>query len=78
MSNITLYTNDENTATGIREASFEEILDCATTCLAPMFCVDISAAGSTSLKSIDPWRIIGRYTTTPTNRRNGWSKVHDY
>jgi DNA repair protein RadC len=34
MSNITLYTNDENTATGIREASFEEILDCARCALA--------------------------------------------
>ena len=34
MSNITLYTNDENTATGIREASFEEILDCARRALA--------------------------------------------
>jgi DNA repair protein RadC len=34
MSNITLYTNDENTATGIREASFEEILDAARRALA--------------------------------------------
>jgi DNA repair protein RadC len=34
MSNMTLYTNDENTATGIREASFEEILDCARRALA--------------------------------------------
>jgi DNA repair protein RadC len=29
MSNTILYTTDENTATGIREASFEEILDAA-------------------------------------------------
>jgi DNA repair protein RadC len=29
MSKTILYTNDENTATGIREASFEEILDAA-------------------------------------------------
>jgi DNA repair protein RadC len=34
MSNITLYTNDENTATGIREASFEEILTAARLALA--------------------------------------------
>jgi hypothetical protein len=34
MSNITLYTNDENATTGIREASFEEILDCARRALA--------------------------------------------
>jgi hypothetical protein len=29
MSKTILYTNDENTTTGIREASFEEILDAA-------------------------------------------------
>jgi DNA repair protein RadC len=29
MSNITLYTNDENTPTGIREASFDEIIAAA-------------------------------------------------
>jgi DNA repair protein RadC len=29
MSNITLYTTDENTAAGIREASFEEIISAA-------------------------------------------------
>ena len=29
MSKTILYTNDENTATGIREASFEEILEAA-------------------------------------------------
>ncbi len=29
MSNTILYTNDENTATGMREASFEEILNAA-------------------------------------------------
>src|SRR5258708_31039591 len=29
MSSITLYTNDETTATGIREATFEEILAAA-------------------------------------------------
>jgi hypothetical protein len=34
MSNMTLCTNDEITATGIREASFEEILDCARRALA--------------------------------------------
>jgi DNA repair protein RadC len=34
MSNIILYTNDESTATGIREASFEEILTAARRALA--------------------------------------------
>jgi len=34
MSKTILYTNDENTATGIREASFEEILDAARRALA--------------------------------------------
>jgi DNA repair protein RadC len=34
MSNITLYTNDENTASGIREASFQEVLDAARSALA--------------------------------------------
>jgi DNA repair protein RadC len=34
MSNITLCTNDENTATGIREACFEEVLDAARRALA--------------------------------------------
>ena len=29
MSNITLYTTDENSTTGIREASFQEVLDAA-------------------------------------------------
>jgi DNA repair protein RadC len=34
MNKTILYTNDENTATGIREASFEEILDAARRALA--------------------------------------------
>jgi hypothetical protein len=34
MSNITLYTTDENTATGIREASFPGVLDAARLALA--------------------------------------------
>jgi DNA repair protein RadC len=34
VSNITLYTNDENTASGIREASFQEVLDAARSALA--------------------------------------------
>jgi DNA repair protein RadC len=34
MSNITLYTNDENTASGIREASFQEVLDATRSALA--------------------------------------------
>jgi hypothetical protein len=34
MSKTILYTNDENAATGIREASFEEILDAARLALA--------------------------------------------
>jgi DNA repair protein RadC len=33
-SNITLYTNDENTTNGIREATFEEVLDAARIALA--------------------------------------------
>jgi hypothetical protein len=37
-----------------------------------------NADGPTSLKTIDPWRIIGLCTTTRVNRRNGWMKVHDY
>jgi hypothetical protein len=34
MSNITLYTTDENTPSGIREASFQEVLDTAGRLLA--------------------------------------------
>ena len=34
MSNIILYTTDETTATGIREASFQEVLDAARLALA--------------------------------------------
>jgi hypothetical protein len=34
MSNITLYTTDENSASGIREASFQEVLDAARLALA--------------------------------------------
>jgi DNA repair protein RadC len=34
MSKIILYANDENTATGIREASFQEVLDAALLALA--------------------------------------------
>jgi DNA repair protein RadC len=34
MSNITLYTTDENSTTGIREASFQEVLDAARLALA--------------------------------------------
>jgi hypothetical protein len=29
MNKTTLYTTDENTSTGVREASFQEILDAA-------------------------------------------------
>jgi hypothetical protein len=29
MSNIILYTTDENSTTGIREASFQDVLDAA-------------------------------------------------
>lgn len=34
MSNIILYTTDANTPTGIREASFQEVLDAARLALA--------------------------------------------
>jgi DNA repair protein RadC len=34
MSNITLYTTDESNPTGIREASFQEVLDAARVALA--------------------------------------------
>ena len=34
MSNITLYTPDENSASGISEASFQEVLDAARIALA--------------------------------------------
>jgi predicted ABC-type ATPase len=34
MSNITLYTTDENCTNGIREASFQEVLDAARIALA--------------------------------------------
>jgi DNA repair protein RadC len=34
MSNIILYTTDENSTTGIREASFQEVLDAARLALA--------------------------------------------
>jgi len=40
------------------------------------FCVGISAAGLTSLKSIAPWRIIGPSTTILNHRRNGWNVDH--
>jgi hypothetical protein len=50
MSNIILYTTDENTPTGIREASFQEVLDAARSARSP----SESAAEPASLRPESP------------------------